>query len=169
MATKKPQVLSYNDIALRLNRVNSQLHLGIMDAPLYGSEKVAQNKLIAQRDALQKQLDEATPSGKYSATDANNAAQKAAQLMQQRDDLVANGAKANDPAIQNLGQEYKAQQAIMDQFTQDQNNLDKIKSDANAYIKDQNIQLNAKEKAASQAEVAQTRNLTRQRRDTLTV
>ena len=156
MATKKPQVLSYNDIALRLNRVNSQLHLGIMDAPLYGSEKVAQNKLIAQRDALQKQLDEATPSGKYSATDANNAAQKAAQLMQQRDDLVANGAKANDPAIQNLGQEYKAQQAIMDQFTQDQNNLDKIKSDANAYIKDQNIQLNAKEKAASQAELDKT-------------
>src|ERR1019366_8753763 len=106
MANKtKPQVLSYNDIALRLNRVSAKIHNGFWDAPALGADAVTQKELIAQRDALQKQLDEATPKGQYTAQQAHDAGQKIVQIREQRDALIAKGAKTSDPAIQNLANE----------------------------------------------------------------
>jgi len=155
MATK-PKVLSYNDIALRLNRINAQIHTGIFDAPLYGAEKEKQDTLIAQRDALQKQLEASTPKGQYTEDQIASAMTQIEKLTNQRSVLISQGAKSSDPALQQLGQQFQDQQAILDQAKKDQATIDKLKSDADSYIKDQNVQLDAKEKAASQAELDQT-------------
>jgi hypothetical protein len=155
MATK-PKVLSYNDIALRLNRINAQIHTGLFDAPLYGAEKEKQDTLIAQRDALQKQLEASTPKGQYTEDQIASAMTQIEKLTNQRSVLISQGAKSSDPALQQLGQQFQDQQAILDQAKKDQATIDKLKSDADSYIKDQNVQLNAKEKAASQAELDQT-------------
>ena len=155
MATKS-KVLSYNDIALRLNRINAQIHTGIFDAPLYGAEKEKQDTLIAQRDALQKQLEASTPKGQYTEDQIASAMTQIEKLTNQRSVLISQGAKSSDPALQQLGQQFQDQQAILDQAKKDQATIDKLKSDADSYIKDQNVQLNAKEKAASQAELDQT-------------
>jgi hypothetical protein len=157
MANKtKPQVLSYNDIALRLNRVSAKIHNGFWDAPALGADAVTQKELIAQRDALQKQLDEATPKGQYTAQQAHDAGQKIVQIREQRDALIAKGAKTTDPAIQNLANEYNQQNAIYNQFNNDQTAIDKIKSDSQIYVKSQNTQLSANDKAASEAELNKT-------------
>src|ERR1019366_4071287 len=105
------------------------------------ADAVTQKELIAQRDALQKQLDEATPKGQYTAQQAHDAGQKIVQIREQRDALIAKGAKTTDPAIQNLANEYNQQNAIYNQFNNDQTAIDKIKSDSQIYVKSQNTQL----------------------------
>jgi len=145
----KSQTLSYNDIYLRLARAKEQLQNfnpngDPNDLNLISASNPKVKDLQGQIAQLQTQLQEATPTSQYTAEQAGAASAAIVKIREQRNQLIAQGEDANSPEIQKLANEYKQQNAIYNQWQNDQQGIDELKKNADVYVAQQNTALKNK-------------------------
>jgi len=163
MATTK---LTYNDIALRLNRLEEEINNYNAPLDVSGQENDAKlQEMLLQKHLLENQLKKAVPATKYTPEQVAGAVNSIAGLKDKIVTLQKKGVSNSDPRIAQLTEKLKQAQQMYKDYTNDPNRPDRVKKQTDAYIAEQNAQLKTKTAANEETakEQAQLSELEKQR------
>ena len=161
MATE-PKKLTYNDLALRLDRLRSEyraqggngtLGSGSIVSQLEGRE--GSQALADQIDAIQNQMAQMEPKLSGDPQSYIQAPYNIQDAESQVRSLLNGGAKQTDPEVTKLLQTIKDQTLLIKEQTDYNEKLKTLHSNATEYVKNQNQMLENKKQVGEQAGAAQ--------------